>query len=65
MLDLSESRVRQVVFSWFKTVNKGGFNEKGLWGMTDGFLRHLQDVEWEQRIDRGEATLDDWMKADA
>ena len=65
MLDLSESRVRQVIFGWMKAMNKGGLTEEGVWTMTDDFLRHLQDVEWEQRIDRGEATLDDWMKADA
>ncbi len=48
MLDLSDSRVRRVVFNWFETVNKGGLDETGLWAMTDAFLRHLKDVEQDQ-----------------
>lgn len=49
MLDISDPRVRQIVFNWFETVNKGGFDKEGLWTMTDAFLKHLTEVEADQK----------------
>ncbi len=66
MLDISEPLVQEVAFNWFRTMQKApDFTEEQVREMASHFIVHLSDVEWEQRIDRGEATLDDWMKADA